>query len=51
VAAAGTNQEYLEASLEVIDRDWGSFDAYVAEAMGLGDEARVALSERLLQEE
>jgi protein-tyrosine phosphatase len=41
--------EYIEASLEALRREWGSFDTYLHEGLGISDEQRAGLAENLLE--
>jgi protein-tyrosine phosphatase len=41
-------REYLEAAFDTIDEEYGGFDAYVRNELGVRDEARRALQDRLL---
>ncbi|MBW2696889.1 MAG: tyrosine-protein phosphatase, partial [Deltaproteobacteria bacterium] len=42
-------REYLEAAFDTIDEEYGGFDAYVRNELGVRDEARRALQDRLLR--
>jgi protein-tyrosine phosphatase len=42
-------KEYLAAAFEEIDLRYGSFDRYLVEALGVGENERAALRERLLE--
>lgn len=44
-------RDFLEAALDEIDTRWGSFDAYLREALGVPDEQRDALRSLLLRGE
>jgi protein-tyrosine phosphatase len=46
--AAGVDREYLDEAVSVVTRDHGSLDAFIAVAMGLSDDSRARLADRLL---
>lgn len=41
--------EYIESSLETLRREWGSFDAYLHEGLGISDAQRAQLAGNLLE--
>jgi len=41
--------EYVEASLAALHREWGSFDAYLHDGLGISEEQRARLAENLLE--
>ncbi len=45
----GARRAYLEAGLGAIDERWGSFEAYLAQALGVGPERRQRLRANLLE--
>lgn len=48
-AVSAASPEYLSAALEAIDAGWGGEDRYLREALGLGDDEREQLRQRLLE--
>lgn len=49
-ALTQAHPSYLEAAFRVIDARWGSGDAFLARALGLGEAERAALAALLLEE-
>jgi len=49
IANLGVDHAYLESMLAAIDRDYGSFDAYRRDALGVSDADLAALKAKLLE--
>jgi protein-tyrosine phosphatase len=49
IATIGVDRAYLESMLAAIDRDYGSFDAYRRDALGVSDADLGALKAKLLE--
>lgn len=45
----GVRAEYIQASFDAVDSDWGDFDTYLREGLGVTDEERQAIRENLLE--
>ena len=45
----GVREEYIQASFDAVDSDWGDFDTYLREGLGVTDEEREALRHNLLE--
>jgi protein-tyrosine phosphatase len=45
----GVQEAYIQASLEAVQTDWGDFDTYLAEGLGVTSEERVAIRHNLLE--
>lgn len=45
----GVREEYIQASFDAVDTDWGDFDTYLSRGLGITAEEREAIRENLLE--
>ena len=45
----GVREEYIQSSFDAVAADWGDFDTYLSQGLGVTREERKALRENLLE--
>jgi protein-tyrosine phosphatase len=45
----GVREEYIQASFDAVDADWGDFETYLREGLGVTDDEREAIRHNLLE--